>query len=62
MKYYNSSAFRGFVGFVAFIDIGSAARAYIEKRSFLGDHSDSNQIHEGNLGTLSQFEFDLTFN
>ena len=40
------SAFRGFVAFVAFFDIGSAARAYIEKRSFLGDHSDS-LIHDG---------------
>lgn len=28
-------AFRGWIGFVAFIDIGSAFRSYVEKRSFL---------------------------
>lgn len=32
-------AFRGWIAFVAFMDMGTAARCYIEKRSFLGEHS-----------------------
>lgn len=35
-------AFRGWIGFVAFMDIGTAIRCFIEKRSFLGDHTYSN--------------------
>lgn len=33
-------AFRGWIAFVAFMDLGTAFRSYIEKRSFLGDPSD----------------------
>lgn len=33
-------AFRGWIAFVAFMDLGTAFRAYIEKRSFLGDPTD----------------------
>lgn len=40
-------AFRGWIAFVAFMDLGTAIRSYIEKRSFLGDHSDT-QFIEGN--------------
>ena len=32
-------AFRGWIAFVAFMDMGTAFRCYIEKRSFLGEHS-----------------------
>lgn len=32
-------AFRGWIAFVAFMDMGTAVRSYIEKRSFLGDIS-----------------------
>uniref|UniRef100_A0A6M2DZH2 Uncharacterized protein n=1 Tax=Xenopsylla cheopis TaxID=163159 RepID=A0A6M2DZH2_XENCH len=32
-------AFRGWIAFVAFMDMGTAVRSYIERRSFLGDHS-----------------------
>lgn len=41
-------AFRGWIAFVAFMDLGTAFRSYIEKRSFLGDPSDGNFI-EGKL-------------
>lgn len=41
-------AFRGWIAFVAFMDLGTAIRSYIEKRSFLGDHSDT-QFIEGEL-------------
>lgn len=34
-------AFRGWIAFVAFMDLGTAFRSYIEKRSFLGDHLDA---------------------
>lgn len=37
-------AFRGWIAFVAFMDLGTAFRSYIEKRSFLGDPSDSQFI------------------
>ncbi|KAH8417913.1 hypothetical protein KR222_008342, partial [Zaprionus bogoriensis] len=39
-------AFRGWIAFVAFMDLGTAFRSYIERRSFLGDHSDT-QFIEG---------------
>ena len=32
-------AFRGWIAFVAFMDMGTAVRCYIEKRSFLGEHA-----------------------
>ncbi|VVC98148.1 unnamed protein product [Leptidea sinapis] len=33
-------AFRGWIAFVAFMDMGTAGRSYIEKRSFLSNNSD----------------------
>lgn len=33
--------FRGWIAFVAFMDFGTAFRAFIERRSFLGDTSTS---------------------
>lgn len=43
-------AFRGWIAFVAFMDLGTAFRSYIEKKSFLGDHFDVPYIEEsGNL-------------
>lgn len=38
-------AFRGWIAFVAFMDLGSAFRSYIERRSFL-DHTET-QFIEG---------------
>lgn len=37
-------AFRGWIAFVAFMDLGTAVRSYIEKRSFLGDHAENEFI------------------
>lgn len=45
-------AFRGWIAFVAFMDLGTAFRSYIEKRSFLGDPSDP-QYMAGRLCNLS---------
>lgn len=39
-------AFRGWIAFVAFMDLGTAFRSYIEKKSFLGDHFDVPYIEE----------------
>lgn len=47
-------AFRGWIAFVAFMDLGTAIRSYIEKRSFLGDHSDT-QFIEGKFTRLYLF-------
>lgn len=32
-------AFRGWIAFVAFMDLGVAVRSFIEKRCFLGEYS-----------------------
>lgn len=42
-------AFRGWIGFVAFMDIGTAIRCFMENRSFLGAHSllNSNSLDDG---------------
>ena len=32
-------AFRGWIAFIAFMDMGTAVRCFIEKRSILGEHS-----------------------
>ncbi|XP_052867873.1 uncharacterized protein LOC128273856 [Anopheles cruzii] len=45
-------AFRGWIAFVAFMDLGTAFRCYIERRSFLGDHSET-QFIEGDY-TISR--------
>lgn len=37
-------AFRGWIAFVAFMDLGTAGRSYIERRSFLGNSGDSEQL------------------
>ncbi|KAL7016142.1 hypothetical protein ACKWTF_009938 [Chironomus riparius] len=37
-------AFRGFVGFVAFIDLGTALRNYVERRSFMSGNEDLTDI------------------
>ncbi|XP_018319061.1 uncharacterized protein LOC108732646 [Agrilus planipennis] len=40
-------AFRGWIAFVAFMDLGTTVRSYIEKRSFLSNFtSDSNFVDE----------------
>lgn len=35
-------AFRGWIAFVAFMDLGSAGRSYIERRSFLSNTDNEN--------------------
>ncbi|CAH0390350.1 unnamed protein product [Bemisia tabaci] len=47
-------AFRGWIAFVAFMDLGVAVRSYIEKRCFLGEHSytQSDQLLEKEDPTL----------
>ena len=44
-------AFRGWIGFVAFMDIGTAFRCFMENRSFLGAHFllNSNGLADGDL-------------
>lgn len=37
-------AFRGWIAFVAFMDLGTAFRSYIERRSFFGHHLDNEYI------------------
>lgn len=34
-------AFRGWIAFVAFMDLGTSFRSYVEKRSFIGDNTDN---------------------
>lgn len=46
-------AFRGWIAFVAFMDLGTAIRSYIEKRSFLGDHSDTQFIEGKDVSLFS---------
>ncbi|XP_063705844.1 uncharacterized protein LOC134834943 [Culicoides brevitarsis] len=45
-------AFRGWIAFVAFMDLGTSFRSYIERRSFLGNHTDTQYI-EGDF-TISR--------
>lgn len=45
-------AFRGWIAFVAFMDLGTAFRSYIERRSFL-DHADT-QFIEGKVFKYSK--------
>lgn len=44
-------AFRGWIAFVAFMDLGSAFRSYIEKRSFVDEHADI-QYFNGTLDSI----------
>lgn len=37
-------AFRGWIAFVAFMDLGTAGRSYIERRSFLNQNGDSEHL------------------
>ncbi|XP_038221419.1 uncharacterized protein LOC119839264 [Zerene cesonia] len=37
-------AFRGWIAFVAFMDLGTAGRSYIEKRSFLSNNPENDQF------------------
>lgn len=37
-------AFRGWIAFVAFMDLGTAVRSYIEKRSFLSKTLDTDYV------------------
>lgn len=42
-------AFRGWIAFVAFVDLGTAVRSYIEKRSFLNNISSDAEFEDGNF-------------
>ncbi|XP_067013076.1 uncharacterized protein [Anabrus simplex] len=46
-------AFRGWIAFVALMDMGTAVRSYIEKRSFLGDAVTEDPILPRILGIYS---------
>ncbi|KAF2895073.1 hypothetical protein ILUMI_11102 [Ignelater luminosus] len=46
-------AFRGWIAFVAFVDLGTAVRSYIEKRSFLNNIS-SDAEYEDEKYTISR--------
>lgn len=48
-------AFRGWIAFVAFMDLGTAFRSYIERRSFLGDHTDTQFIEGKNIIKYKKF-------
>lgn len=37
-------AFRGWIAFVAFMDLGTAGRSYIERRSFLSHNGDNEHL------------------
>lgn len=41
-------AFRGWIAFVAFMDLGTAIKSYIEKRSFLSGISTTDYV-DGNI-------------
>lgn len=48
-------AFRGWIGFVAFMDLGTAVRCFIEKRAFFGQYANANAVanqhtEEGKFG------------
>ncbi|XP_014361736.2 uncharacterized protein LOC106713444 [Papilio machaon] len=45
-------AFRGWIAFVAFMDLGTAGRSYIERRSFLSHNGDTDHL-EGDF-TISR--------
>lgn len=53
-------AFRGWIAFVAFMDLGVAFRSFIEKRCFLGEYSETKaeDLHELSKYD-SFFSFDL---
>lgn len=36
--------FRGWIAFVAFMDLGTAFRSYVERRSFLGDNNSTHYL------------------
>ena len=42
-------AFRGWIAFVAFMDLGTAVRSYIEKRSFLSKAFSDTDFVDGRL-------------
>lgn len=45
-------AFRGWIAFVAFVDLGTAVRSYIEKRSFLNNITTDIEYDDGNSNGL----------
>jgi len=44
MDYKIIYAFRGWIGFVAFMDLGTAFRIFVEKRAFFGPYSNANAV------------------
>lgn len=56
------SGFRGWIAFVAFMDLGTAFRSYIERRSFIGDHSESQFIDGNNINVEYNLFVSLKFN
>lgn len=55
-------AFRGWVAFLAFMDLGTAVRSYIEKRSFLSKTiEDINRFVDGTRFFIVFFVILITF-
>lgn len=54
-------AFRGWIGFVAFMDIGTAIRCFNEKRSFFGPHSYAKALDSqyNKMGKLKKSTFEV---
>lgn len=48
-------AFRGWIAFVAFMDLGTAVRSYIEKRSFLTKTLLETDYVDGKLALIDNF-------
>lgn len=53
-------AFRGWIAFVAFMDLGTAVRSYIEKRSFLSKTLSDTEFDDGINLNLINFELNIT--
>lgn len=50
-------AFRGWIAFVAFMDLGTAVRSYIEKRSFLSKTLSDSDYVDGKESTNDIFRY-----
>lgn len=53
-------AFRGWIAFVAFMDLGTAGRSYIERRSFLNQNGDSEHLDGKNSMFIKSIKVENT--
>lgn len=54
-------AFRGWIAFVAFMDLGTAGRSYIEGRSFLNNNGETEHL-DGNTLFIYWSYIQFTYN